>query len=67
MTNLMQRQRQKAFVNKSDFSIFFKNPVLNSKLATLATKAELKAEQDKTVKLQGFHSIDDGFQNIFVY
>ena len=67
MTNLMQRQRQKAFVNKSDFSNLIKNPVLNSKLATLATKAELKAEQDKTVKLQGFDSIDDRFQNIFVY
>ena len=67
MTNLMQRQRQKAFVNKSDFSNLIKNSVLNTKLATLATKAELKAEQDKTVKLQGFDSIDDRFQNIFVY
>ena len=67
MTNLMQRQRQKAFVNKSDFSTLIKNSVLNTKLATLATKAELKAEQDKTVKLQVFDSIDDGFQSIFVY
>ena len=63
----MQRQKQKAFVNKSDFSNLIKNSVLNTKLATLATKAELKAEQDKTVKLQGFDSIDDRFQNIFVY
>ena len=67
MTNLMQRQRQKAFVNKSDFSTLIKNSVLNTKLATLATKAELKAEQDKTVKLQVFDSIDDSFQSIFAY
>ena len=63
----MQRQKQKAFVNKSDFSNLIKNSVLNTKLAILATKAELKAEQDKIVKLQAFDSIDGGFQNIFVY
>ena len=39
-----------------------KNSDLNTKFATLATKSELKAEQDKIVKLG-----DDGFQNMFVY
>ena len=63
----MQRQKQKAFVNKSDFSNLIKNSVLNTKRAILATKAELKAEQDKIVKLLAFDSIDGGFQNIFVY
>ena len=43
---------------------------------TLATKAELKPEQDKFLKFQPFDSSyfqgkiffgDDGFQNMFVY
>ena len=51
-------------------------PGLNTKLTTIATKAELKAEQDKIIKLQkydlsyflGRNSFgDDGFQNTFVY
>ena len=49
---------------------------LNTKLATLATKAELKAEQDKIMKLQGFdshyfrseiHFQDDETQNYSVF
>ena len=54
-----------------------KNSELNTKLATLGTKAELKAEQRKIVKLHEFDSSyfqgnnlfgDDGFQqNMFVY
>ena len=51
-------------------------PGLNTKLTTIATKAELKAEQDKTIKLQtydlsyflGRNSFgDNSFQNTFVY
>ena len=50
-----------------------KKPDLNTKLVTLTTKAELKAEQDKIVKLQAFdwsyfHGKNffdvDGFQSI---
>ena len=48
----------------------------NTKPAPLATKAGLKAEKDKIVKLEAFHSSffhsknvfgDDVFQSIFVY
>ena len=45
-------QRQKMFVNESSIFNLIKNSDLNEKLATLATKAELKAEQNKTRKLQ---------------
>ena len=47
----------------------------NTKLAALAVKAELKAEQDKIVKLEALDSSfvhgkkffgDDGFQNMFI-
>ena len=44
--------KQKEFVNKSDISNPVKNSDLNTKLPSLATKPELKAEQDKIVKLQ---------------
>ena len=44
--------KQKELVNKSDISNLMKNFDLNIKLATLETKAELKAEQHKIVKLQ---------------
>ena len=53
-----------------------KNSDLNTKLATLETKAGVKVEQDKIWKLQRFHSGyfrghnffgNNGFQNIFVY
>ena len=43
-------------MNKSDISNQVKNSDLNTKLATLATKAELEAEQDKIVKLKAFDS-----------
>ena len=68
--------KQKALVNISDISNLVKNSDLNSKFATLATKAALKAEQDKTLKLQTFdlnHFLgkilfgDDGSQNMLVY
>ena len=48
--------KQKELVNKSNISNLVKNPDLNAKLATLATKAELKAEQDKIVKLETIDS-----------
>ena len=38
---------KKALVDKSDFSNLVKSSDLNSKLVTLATKAELKAQQNK--------------------
>ena len=53
-----------------------KSSDLNKKIATLATKVELKAEQDKIMKLEAFDSInvhgkmffgDDSSQNIFAY
>ena len=43
--------KQKELVNNSDVSNHIKISELNTKLATLATKAKLKAEQDKIVKL----------------
>ena len=39
------------FVDKSDIAGFINNSDFNKKLATLATKAELKAEQDKIINL----------------
>ena len=46
--------KQEKLVNKSDIPNLVKNSDLNIKLATLATKAELKAEQHKIVQLQAF-------------
>ena len=49
---------------------------MNKKVATLATKAELKAEQDKIIKLEAFdssyfcgksHFEDDETQNYLVF
>ena len=45
---------QKELVNNSGISNLAQNSDLNTKLATLATKAELKAEQYKIVKLQKY-------------
>ena len=50
-------KKTKGLVDKSDISNLVKYFVLNTKLAILASKAELKAEQDKIVKLQVFVSI----------
>ena len=41
------KMAKKALVDKSDFSNLVKSSDLNSKLVTLATKAELKAQQNK--------------------
>ena len=43
--------KQKKLVIKSGITSLVKNSDLNTKLAALATKAELKAEQDKIVRL----------------
>ena len=61
-------------VNKSDISNLIANSELNTKLAKLVTKVEIKVEQDKKVKLQTYDLSyfprknvfsDYGFQNIF--
>ena len=46
--------KQKNLINKSDILILVKNSDLNTKFSSLATKAEVKAEQDEIVKLQVF-------------
>ena len=48
--------KQKQLADKSDIAGFINNSDLNKKVATLATKAELKAEQEKIIKLQAFDS-----------
>ena len=48
--------KQKELVNKSNIFNFVKNSDLNTKLTTLTTNAESKAEQDKSVKLEAFDS-----------
>ena len=63
-------------VNESNISRFISNSDLDKKIATLATKAELKTEQNKIVKLQAFDSgyfrcknyfVDDETQNYLVF
>ena len=44
--------KEKGFIEKSNISNLIKNSDLNTKLATVAIKAELKAKQNKIVKLQ---------------
>ena len=46
--------KHKQLIDKSEYAGFINNSDLNKKLATLATKAELKAGQDIIVKLQAF-------------
>ena len=67
--------KEKGFVDKFRISDIVKNSELNRKLAILATKAELKAEKGKTVKLHAIdssyfcgksHFEDDGMQNYLV-
>ena len=47
--------KQRELVNKSNISKLVKNSDLNTNHATLATKSEFKAEQDKIVKLEAFN------------
>ena len=44
--------KEQELINKSYISNFIKNSEVNTKLETLAMKVELKAEEDKIVKLQ---------------
>ena len=44
--------KQKKLIDKSAIARFINNVDLDKKVATLATKTELKAEQDKIAKLQ---------------
>ena len=62
-------------VNKCDITGFINNAGLDKYVAKLATKSELKAEQEKILKLQAFdssyfrgksHFEDDGTQNYLV-
>ena len=66
----------KRLVDKSNFCNLVKISDLNTKLATLTAKAELKAEQNKKVKHEAFdssgfccenHFEDDGRQNYLVF
>ena len=43
---------KKILVNESDISRFINNTDLDEKIKKMATKEELKVDQDKTVKMQ---------------
>ena len=49
--------KEKKLVNEFNTSGFIDNSDLDKRITTLATKAELKAKQDKIVKIQAFDSI----------
>ena len=68
--------KEKGLLDRSNVFNLIKNSDLHTKLATLVTKTELKAEQDKIVKLQAFdssyfcgksHFEDYGMQNYLRY
>ena len=71
----MKRKKKKGLVNKSDISKFINYSDLDKKIETLATKAELKAEQHKIVKLQMYelslfiaqYFFIDGSQNLLIF
>ena len=46
--------KQKQLANESNISNLARNSELNTKLRTLAAKAELKAQHDRIVKLEAF-------------
>ena len=50
------KTREKKLVNESNISRLIDKSDLDKKIATLATKSELKKEQDNIVKLQAFDS-----------
>ena len=50
--------KEKNLVKKSDISLFIGNSNLDKRIATLVTKAELKVEQEKIVKLQVFSNFE---------
>ena len=68
--------KEKRLIDKSGIFDLVKNSDLKTKLATLATKAELKAMQDQIVELEAFNSSyfhdishfeDDAMQNLFFH
>ena len=72
----MQRLKNKELVNKSGISKFINNSDLDTKMKILATKVELKAEQDKIEKLQTNDSslfigqsyfVNDESQNFLIF
>ena len=50
------KMKQKELFNKSNISSLVANSDINTNLATLATKTELKAEHNSLVKFQAFDS-----------
>ena len=66
-----ERIKREGFHKKTDIADLVKNSHLSKTVETLATKAELKAEQDKIVKLKYFqckiHFEDDGTQSYLVF
>ena len=71
-----ERIKRVGFHKKTDIADLVKNSHLSKTVETLATKAELKAEQDKIVKLKYFdpnyfqckiHFEDDGTQSYLVF
>ena len=48
--------KKNELVDKSGIAVFVNKADINKKVATLATKSELKAEQDDIIKLQNFDS-----------
>ena len=77
-SELLDAKIKKTLLNKSDISGFIMNSDLDKKkkkIATLATKAELKSEEDKIEKLQTYDSSllicqsyfgNDGSQNFLI-
>ena len=74
--NFAARLKQANLASKNDIDGFVKNTDFDEKIKKLATKAELKVEQDKTVKLQTFdssyfrgksHLEDHGTRNYLVF
>ena len=52
MHNILDAKiKEKVLIDKSAISGFVNNADLNKKVVTLATKVELKAGQNKTIKL----------------
>ena len=75
-SRIKKKKKKKKKTNKCDIPNLVRNSDLNSKLPTLATESELKAEQYKIGKSQT-HDLsyflgknffrDDGLENMFVY
>ena len=74
--NSTARLEHAHFLTKALTANFLKKVHLNAKLETLATKAEIKVEQDKVLKILAFDSSyfsdkscfeDDGFQTYLVF